>query len=217
MSRTPQLWQGASRVPTSAQVRLIFGSLNICAYVGDDPINAVDPLGLQDDSPNDPPQPKKPHIICTGTRIQGACGEGGIANWASGFSSAGVGGQYAPGTGPNAGEYRCTNCGLPGTQEGRDIVVTAPHWEWVSTGQGAPSAWIPRALNFNPCDFQCQVNIETTQCLANGLAYPGGDYLADVSRAVGQKWRQNEYATWAAASVVLFNAGQTVRSCVTGR
>jgi RHS repeat-associated protein len=63
--------------------------MNMYGYVGGDPVNATDPFGL---STFKPPAPG-----CTGTRIVGGCGAGGIAGGRSGFSSAGVGGQVPTG------------------------------------------------------------------------------------------------------------------------
>jgi RHS repeat-associated protein len=115
------------------------GGMNVYAYTGNNPVNGIDSLGL-DNEPNDPGNGLKPWVVCTGTRIRAACGDGGIADWASGFSSAGVGGQYAPGTGPNSGFFYCTNCGPSTAGANGDIVVTAPQYVWVSTsGSGSLS------------------------------------------------------------------------------
>ena len=72
------------------------GGLNMYAYTANNPINRVDPLGLDHD-PGDPGRGKEPPVVCTGTRIVGGCGPGGIASGMSGFSTAGVGGQYPTG------------------------------------------------------------------------------------------------------------------------
>lgn len=117
---------------------------NVYAYVGNDPVNAVDSLGLDGDlivvAGSD-----QPRHTCTGTRIITGCGGGGIASGMSGFSTAGTGGQYSIGNPAPGGGYRCTNCGQgASTSANGEIVVSAPRYEWVSTSGGSQPAGFPR-------------------------------------------------------------------------
>ena len=111
---------------------------NLYAYVSNDPVNLVDSLGL--DVEVRAPNQEELRTTCTGTRIQSACGSGGIAGYLSGFSTAGVGGQAPPpepgGAAFAGGYYRCVRgCNNPASGgDGDEIVVYGPpEYEWVST------------------------------------------------------------------------------------
>jgi len=101
------------------------GGMNLYAYAGGDPLNLTDPLGLK---------PKKPRRVeCTGSRIAGACGAGGIAGGLSGSTTGGTGGRVD-------GAYLCVrNCGpaqyIPDPEGGLGTwIVTSPEREWVPSG-----------------------------------------------------------------------------------
>jgi RHS repeat-associated protein len=222
-----------------------YGSgINLYAYVGNDPVNFTDPLGL-----------------CTGSLISnsdGSCMGGGfiagpMSGWTTGTSPAPAGRRGEPGpiyvtrdgvtviaTGRGAanggvreegedivvpgirqsdGYYECINCGQLGTlNPNGEIVVRAPTYKWApgTSGKGPPPGF-PTAFNYSACDWQCQREIEITMCLAEGLAHPGGaDVLDEAARAAGQIHRYTEYTTWAAANIVLFNVGATITRCRRG-
>jgi RHS repeat-associated protein len=116
--------------------------MNAYAYVSADPLNKSDPSGLreEDAASRAVPAPKAPRVVCTGSRIPGACGNGGIAGGLSGFSTGGVGGQISgPGTGAGVGgKWVCTNCGPAqvvthpdGTEE---IIIDSKQYIWVPDG-----------------------------------------------------------------------------------
>jgi hypothetical protein len=216
--------------------------MNMYAHVGNDPVNFTDPLGLCTGSliSND-------NGTCyagggpvtgaaSGSWIGASKGEPGLKNakgqpiGPGGRTSSGSvhvdpdGGDdggpiVVPGTPKSDGYYECLNCGQLGelNQQG-EIVVRSAKYKWVPGPSGnGPPAGFPSSFNYSQCDWQCQIRLEATQCIAQGLGNPGSDLMTDAGRASGQIYRYTEYATWAAASVVLFNAGTTVARCLTGR
>jgi RHS repeat-associated protein len=107
------------------------------AYAHNDPVNGSDPFGLDAD-----PWRTSQSAVCTGSRIPGACsGSGnGLAEGSSGGVIEGPshgnpalgGGPRTAGNSSPSGYWYCTTCGPSQTNSNGDIIVTAPHYVWVS-------------------------------------------------------------------------------------
>jgi RHS repeat-associated protein len=144
------------------------GGPNLYAYVSNDPINLQDPVGMLEEGGDEyiTSHTYTLNQVCTGTRINGGCGAGGIADGLSGFSTAGVGGQ-APAYGSTAygggGYYVCTNCtGTAPEVNPGDIVVSGQHeYQWVSTTTFYP---IQLASTDRSTQYNCERLGDSEQC-----------------------------------------------------
>jgi RHS repeat-associated protein len=135
-------------------------------YVGSEPLNATDPSGLTPKQPRKAPPPPPPGAICTGSRIVGACGGGGIAFGRSGWSTAGVGGQIQGPLGgeQSGGQWVCTNCGqetvVGSSADGSlSLTVTGANWVFITA-----ALEIAPGFGSNRCNFSnnfCKPGVPT--------------------------------------------------------
>lgn len=154
-------------------------SPNLYAYVLNDPVNLIDPLGLTACQPVNEPGTR---ITCLSTDSSGGSQPAG-SGMGSPFAGLFPGGGVMIGGGRSlfGGSFVCTNCGQPapgGSGPNDPVIITAPQYEWVP------------AINFGSDFGFCESSISCAMG-ANNARYLRGEISAaerrsaEVNAAIG--------------------------------
>ena len=179
------------------------GGPNRYAYVGNDPINWVDPLGLQRQPDVKPVEPPRPYVDIMGAIVVTGCRRCG-PDPASTLLL------------PTSVNTVVGNVGGEASNEGSSIPFPPPECNYLNNfcrpWEKPPKPAPPKP---ETCDTECQKQRQIMECVMTGFADPAYELDSDTRRAATQQAnRQYEGATRAAVNVLLFDIGRSIGQCL---